>query len=122
MSQRALVTLFLSLILNLGALAQGAGSTSLIQYADGQQVEWKDDGVTAPGEILMQFLNSGKDGKMTVMEDGQTSFVIDKAGQQVTLSSPTSPTETMTIQQLIDTLREKPEPAENPGSSPREGL
>ena len=109
MPKRILIALLLSLLLTASALAQGT-STSLIEYTDGERVEWKDDGNTPPGDILMEFLNSGKDGKMTVTDNGKTEFVIDKVGEQLTLSSPDNPTEKMTIQELIDGLSEKPAP------------
>jgi hypothetical protein len=113
MVKKTLFSLLFCLLLGVGALAQDTVSTGSVEYTDGQRIEWTDDGKVPASDLLMNFLQSGKDGKLTIMEGGKLSFAIEKVGDQLTLTSPTEPTEKMTVQELIDQLSE-PQTPENP--------
>lgn len=113
MIKKAIVTLFLALSLALPVLAQG--SLCVVEYTTGERQEWKNE-QQDPQKILTEFLNSGKDGKLTVTDDGELNFAIQKVGEQLTITAPDAPTEKLTVKEMLEDLKAGPAPA-----PPKEG-
>lgn len=102
MLNRTLVTGLLSLCLALAAWAEMV-TVYIVEYQGEQRQELTAE-KQEPVDILTAFLKSGKDGKLTVSDDGQPSLVIDKIGQDLTVSGPGAPPEKATVQEVLDML------------------
>ncbi len=93
-------SVFLSLILftalTLGALAQGE-ETGFILFADGQRIELPANASNDEMEsFFMELIDSAKDGRCEIQENGKTTFQIDKVGDQITATFE-GQSETMTV-------------------------
>ena len=102
MLKRTLFTLVLSLFLALASWAETV-TIYIVEYTGEQRQELTAE-KQEPVDILTGFLKSGKNGKLTVSDDGQPSLVIDKVGQDLTVSGPGAPPEKATVQEVLEML------------------
>lgn len=83
--------------LTLSALAQT--ETGFILFADGERIEMPQDKDNDALEVFfMTLIDSSKDGRCEIQENGETNFTIEKVGDQVTLTFQ-GQVETMSVEQ-----------------------
>lgn len=107
MLRRTLIAIISFLMLALACTAETL-TVYIVEYA-GEQAQQLTAEAKEPVQILTEFLQSGKNGKLTVSDDGKASMVIDKVGEDLTVSAPGAEPETATVQQMLDMLA-SPEP------------
>lgn len=110
MLKRTLLSIIVFLFLALAATAETL-TLYIVEYT-GEQAQQLTAAAKEPIDILTEFLKSGKNGKLTVSDDGKPSLIIDKNGQDLTVSAPGAQPEKATVQQVLDMLA-SPEPPSN---------